>query len=80
MMAGWDLAPLNRALPLLHQPVLLMHGERDRIVAAGQSDALATTLANARVQRLAGLGHLAHEEQPLRVAQSLADWFDAVPG
>jgi len=78
MMAGWDLAPLNRALPLLRQPVLLMHGERDRIVPAEQSDRVAATLADARVQRLAGLGHLAHEEQPQGVARALAQWFGAV--
>jgi len=78
MMAGWDLAPLNRALPLLRQPVLLMHGERDRIVPVGQSDTLAATLENARVQRLAGLGHLAHEEQAQRVAREMAAWFGPV--
>ena len=78
MMAGWDLAPLNRALPLIRMPVLLMHGERDGIVPARQSEQVAATLANARVERLAGLGHLAHEEQPERVARNLAEWFGAV--
>lgn len=77
MMAGWDLAPLNRALPLIRVPVLLIHGERDGIVPARQSDQVATVLANARVERLAGLGHLAHEEQPQRVARALAEWFGA---
>jgi len=78
MMAGWDLAPLNRALPLIRMPVLLMHGERDGIVPASQSNQVAATLANARLERLAGLGHLAHEEQPQRVARSLAQWFGAI--
>jgi len=77
MMAGWDLAPLKRSLPLIRMPVLLMHGERDGIVPVRQSDQVATTLANARVERLAGLGHLAHEEQPQRVGRSLAEWFGA---
>jgi len=75
MMAGWDLAPLNRALPLIRQPVLLLHGERDRIVPALQSDAAAARLAVARVRRLPALGHLAHEERPREVAQALASWF-----
>jgi magnesium chelatase accessory protein len=78
MMAGWDLAPLNRALPLIRMPVLLMHGERDGIVPASQSDQVAATLANARLERLAGLGHLAHEEQPQRVARLLAEWFGTI--
>jgi magnesium chelatase accessory protein len=75
MMAGWDLAPLNRSLPLIRQPVLLLHGERDRIVPALQSDAAAARLAMARVERLPALGHLAHEERPREVAQALASWF-----
>jgi len=78
MMAGWDLAPLNRALPLIRMPVLLIHGERDGIVPAAQSDKVGATLANARVERLAGLGHLAHEEQPRRVARALVEWFGEI--
>jgi len=75
MMAGWDLAPLNRALPSMDRPVLLLHGDGDRIVPARQSDEVAARLSNARVERLHSLGHLAHEEQPERVARALASWF-----
>ena len=77
MMAGWDLAPLNRALPLIRAPVLLLHGERDRIVPVRQSDEVAARLAQARVERLPTLGHLAHEERPRHVANALASWFEA---
>jgi magnesium chelatase accessory protein len=76
MMAGWDLAPLNRALPLIRAPVLLVHGERDRIVPARQSDQAAARLPAARLERLPELGHLAHEERPQRVAALLASWFE----
>jgi magnesium chelatase accessory protein len=77
MMAGWDLAPLHRALPLIRAPVLLVHGESDRVVSAAQSDRVATSLAISHVERLPALGHLAHEEEPRRVARLLASWFEA---
>jgi len=77
MMAGWDLAPLNRALPSIAAPVLLLHGDADRIVPDRQSDEVAARLMNARVERLPALGHLAHEERPRRVAHALASWFGA---
>ena len=75
MMAGWDLAPLNRALPLIRAPVLLVHGERDRIVPVRQSNQAAARLPVAHVERLPELGHLAHEERPQDVAHLLASWF-----
>ena len=74
MMGGWDLAPLQRALPQLAQPVLLMHGERDLTVAPAQSHELARQLPHARLELLPGLGHLAHEERPVDVARRLAQW------
>ena len=77
MMADWDLAGLSNALPALATPVLLMHGDRDLVVPVRQSDAVAARLAAARVERLQGLGHLAHEEQPRRVADVLLSWFGA---
>lgn len=77
MMAGWDLAPLNRALPLIRVPVLLVHGEHDRIVPVRQSDQAAARLPLARVERLPALGHLAHEERPQGVVHLLASWFEA---
>jgi magnesium chelatase accessory protein len=76
MMAGWDLAPLARALPLIRAPVLLVHGERDRIVPVRQSERVASLLRQARVERLPALGHLAHEERPASVAHLLASWFE----
>lgn len=79
MMAGWDLAALSEALPRLHQPVLLLVGESDRTVPPAQSAQVAPRLRAARLERLPGLGHLAHEEQPARFAERLEAWFSA-PG
>ncbi|MFO1337369.1 MAG: alpha/beta fold hydrolase BchO [Burkholderiaceae bacterium] len=71
LMGGWDLAPLARRLPTLALPVLWLHGEQDRTVPVHQADAVAARLPRLRLERLAGLGHLAHEEQPQRVAQRI---------
>lgn len=71
LMGGWDLAPLAQRLPTLALPVLWLHGAQDRTVPAHQADAVAARLPQARVERLAGLGHLAHEEQPQPVAERI---------
>lgn len=73
LMGGWDLAPLSRALPRLRLPVLLLHGENDRTVPPSQSDEVAARLPLARVVRLPGLGHLAHEERPGAVVQHVRE-------
>lgn len=79
MMAGWDLAPLVEALPRLQQPVLLLVGEQDGTVPPAQAAQIAPRLRHATLQRLPGLGHLAHEEKPEWFAERLGAWFSA-PG
>ncbi|MCX8005966.1 MAG: alpha/beta fold hydrolase [Burkholderiaceae bacterium] len=69
MMANWDLAPLQRDLPRVALPVWLIVGLADRTVPPAQADAVAARLPAARVVRLPGLGHLAHEENPPAVAR-----------
>lgn len=68
MMANWDLQALRQALPRLPCRVLLVVGMNDRTVAPGEADRVRRLLPGARVERLAGLGHLAHEERPGAVA------------
>ncbi len=78
MMAGWDLPAFERDLPKLHTPLLLVVGSLDATVPPGDADRVMARLApGAPVQKLVleGLGHLAHEEQPQRVVQTLmAAW------
>ncbi len=70
MMANWDLVPLDRDLPRLAAPLLLIVGSQDRTIAPDASLALADRLGpRARVEWLRGLGHLAHEEKPEVVAE-----------
>jgi magnesium chelatase accessory protein len=74
MMGGWELEPLQRALGLLGQPTLVVHGECDRTVPPVQSQELMSQLKHARLVLLPGLGHLAHEEKPAAVAGLLEQW------
>ncbi len=63
LMAQWDLAPLATRLGSLPTPLVIAHGDRDATVPLAESRTVAG-LARARLEVLAGLGHLAHEERP----------------
>jgi len=73
MMASWDLQPLQAALPRLRRPLHLLVADRDGTVPPVQAERLAARWpSEVRLHRLPGLGHLAHEEAPGRVAEVLA--------
>lgn len=71
MMAHWDLEDLQRRFGSLDAPVVLVVGDGDRTVPPKQAFDVADRLPCARVDRLPGLGHLAHEERPDRVLQAI---------
>lgn len=74
MMAHWDLHTFWRRLPTLTTPLTLITGEQDLIVPPSVAERAAAALrqaAPAPIIRLPELGHLAHEEQPLRLATLL---------
>lgn len=76
MMAQWELRPLLRDLPRLAPMLFLMVGSRDRAVPPIQARRIQAILPAARIITLEGLGHLAHEEAPQRVADTLMkEWF-----
>jgi magnesium chelatase accessory protein len=79
-MAAWDLAPLHRALPAPDVPVLMVIGDRDGTVPPRVSRDMAAKLTRAQVTTLDGLGHLAHEEAPDRVAGALMPWLEEAAG
>jgi magnesium chelatase accessory protein len=68
MMANWDLDSLSHALPKLKTPLVLVAGSNDRTIPSADSYRVHALLPAARVVRLNGLGHLAHEEQPQAIA------------
>lgn len=77
MMADWDLDALKRDLPRLQTPLLLVHGDGDAAIPVSSASAAVAMVGNGRLVRLAGLGHLAHEERPGDVAAIIRDFAGA---
>ncbi|MEI8302400.1 MAG: alpha/beta fold hydrolase BchO [Burkholderiales bacterium] len=80
MMAHWRLDGLLEELPALRPALLLLAGSADLTVPCAQSERVARALPGARLERLAGLGHLAHEEQPERIAAPILAFLDLAAG
>jgi len=72
MMAGWDLAGLQRDLPRIDSPVRLIHGAKDAAVPTRSVEQAAKLMPRAQLSVLAGLGHLAHEERADLVAEAIS--------
>lgn len=73
MMANWDLGGLERDLPRLKTPLTLATGLRDRTIRPATAYRVRELVAGATVVPLENLGHLAHEEDPDRVADLFFD-------
>ena len=73
MMANWDLSRTQDDLEQLACPSLLVVGANDTAIAPGKADEVARRMRGAKVVRLPGLGHLAHEEAPERVAACIRE-------
>lgn len=68
MMAQWQLDGLLARLAQINRQVTLIVAEKDGAVPPQTSRDVALILPNAQVLSLPGLGHLAHEEDPVTVA------------
>jgi magnesium chelatase accessory protein len=73
MMANWELEALGRELPRLEPALVLVVAERDGTVRPAEAGRVLARVPSARVVRLAGLGHLAHEEQPEEIADLIRE-------
>lgn len=71
MMANWDLRDLAAALPTLRPRLHLLAAENDKSLPPEHSQRVAALLPQASFERLPGLGHLAHEEDPQQVLRHL---------
>ncbi|MES2195146.1 MAG: alpha/beta fold hydrolase BchO [Pseudomonadota bacterium] len=69
MMANWRLEPLLHDLPRLATSLVLVSAANDRSISPVVAQQVREILPQAVIERLPGLGHLAHEEQPRRIAQ-----------
>jgi magnesium chelatase accessory protein len=72
MMANWDLPALRERMGAVGNPVLLVHGGNDPAIPPHWAEDAAGWLADARLEVLPGLGHLAHEEAPEQAAARIA--------
>ncbi|WP_194743696.1 alpha/beta fold hydrolase BchO [Thermaurantiacus tibetensis] len=69
MMANWDLDALDRDLPRLAIPVMLVAGSNDLAIPPATAREVAARIPEGEVRILTGLGHLAHEEKPHLAAE-----------
>jgi magnesium chelatase accessory protein len=74
MMANWDLAALERDLPRLAVPLLLVSALGDGTVPPGEARRVRERVPGAELVELPGLGHLAHEERPETVGSLIEEF------
>ncbi|MEJ6396663.1 alpha/beta fold hydrolase BchO [Yoonia sp. 208BN28-4] len=77
MMAQWDLDPILARLDHHPSQTLLITGDKDRAVPPDTSAKVAKRVPNAAHVSLPNLGHLAHEEDAVAVAEPLLAFLKA---
>jgi magnesium chelatase accessory protein len=77
MMANWKLEPLLHDLPRLTTALILVVATNDRSISPEVARQVREILPNAVIERLPGLGHLAHEERPHLIAQLILKYAHA---
>jgi magnesium chelatase accessory protein len=77
MMGHWDTRPLEAGLPRLEVPLLLLVGARDGMILPGVALHVRSLAPRAQLLQIPGLGHLAHEESPQRIADEIVDYARA---
>lgn len=73
MMANWDLASLERDLPRLGDRLVLVACEGDLTVPVAVAERVKARVPEAALQRVPGLGHLGHEEDPALFASLIVE-------
>jgi magnesium chelatase accessory protein len=74
MMAAWRLKPLAERLHQLRNPVFMGIGTQDQTVPPALAHEACQHLPQAQLWLQPGLGHLAHEEDPLGTAAQILRW------
>jgi magnesium chelatase accessory protein len=69
MMAAWSLKPLAARLSDLRNPVFMAIADKDQTVPPALADDACLCMPHAQKIIQHGLGHLAHEEDPVGTAQ-----------
>jgi len=79
MMAAWNLNPLAQRLHALPAQVHMHIGQADQTIPPALAQEALQQIPGSTVTQAAGLGHLAHEENPAEVAHHLLRWMAATP-
>ncbi len=66
---------LSRQLADIRQPVLVITGDADRVVAPAAQQRLVDRLPHAELCTIADAGHVPHEEQPAAVLDLVRSWL-----
>ena len=74
MMANWRLENLRDQLPTLASPTLLIRASQDAAIPKTAVEDAAALIPNCTLEVIEKLGHLAHEEQPKQVADSIVQF------
>jgi magnesium chelatase accessory protein len=77
MMAAWRIKPLAARLHELRAPVYMAIGAQDQTVPPALAKQACGLMPHAQVWLQPGLGHLAHEEDPVGTAQQILRWCGA---
>jgi magnesium chelatase accessory protein len=77
MMANWKLEPLLHDLPRLAATLVLVAATNDRSISPAVAQQVREILPQAAIERVPGLGHLAHEEQPQLIADLILRYAHA---
>ena len=77
MMANWKLEPLLHDLPRLMTALVMVVAANDRSISPEVAQQVREILPHAVIERLPGLGHLAHEEQPQLIAHLIEKYARA---
>ena len=69
---------LEKRLPLIQAPTLLVWGENDRLIPRGYADRIAKAIpAKSKITVIKGAGHLAELDKPDAVAKAMLAWTAA---
>ncbi len=71
---GW---PYRRIIRTIQSPVLLVHGDRDRLVPLAAAKAAARQNPSWSLTVLRDLGHVPQLEAPKQTANAILDWLDS---
>ena len=80
MMSQWSVDALVQQAPAIATPSLFVIGDRDGTVPPAVSERFCERMPASRMEHIAGLGHLLHEEAPDLAARLIATFWDDIAG